>query len=197
MERVAVFIDNGYLKKVQDKLKIFADYEKFSNEIIGNPTLAMRFRTYVYDCPPYQSNPPTPEQIILKSGFDSFRYNVTRLPRFEFRLGRLQLQRDEFGEVLTKKDGTPLLRQKWVDMALGIDVAKLATTKQIQKVILVAGDYDFLPAIIAAKQEGALVTLYYSTESYIHDGLYEACDDRYEITKELLKKCERTRRNQI
>lgn len=194
MERVAIFIDNGYFKKIQDALKIHVDYFKFSEEIVGNPQECNRFRTYVYDCPPYQSNPPTDEQSKMKSGFDSFKYNIARLPRFEFRTGRLQLQRNEDGEILFKKDGkTPLLRQKGVDMALGIDVARLAATKQIQKVILVAGDSDFVPAIIAAKQEGALVALHYSTEGYIHDSLYEACDDRYTITKELLMKCKRER----
>ncbi len=194
LERVAVFIDNGYFKKVQDSFKIAVDYLKFSEELIGDPNLCTRFRTYVYDCPPHQSNPPTEEQMKLKSGFDSFRYNIARLPRFEFRTGRLQLQRNEDGDVLFKKDGkTPLLRQKGVDMALGIDVARLAATKQIQKVVIVAGDSDFIPAIFAAKQEGALVTLYYTTDSYLHDSLYESCDDRYTITKELLLKCKRER----
>lgn len=192
MERVAIFIDNGYFKKVQDKFKIAVDYQKFSEDIVGSSQDCSRFRTYVYDCPPYQSNPPTADQIRLKSGFDSFKYNITRLPRFEFRTGRLQLQKNEEGETLFKKDGKiPLLKQKGVDMALGIDVARLASTKQIQKIILVAGDSDFVPAIIMARQEGVLVTLYYSSEGYIHDSLYEVCDDRCVLTKELLLKCKR------
>ncbi|MBI4149024.1 NYN domain-containing protein [Candidatus Woesearchaeota archaeon] len=112
-------------------------------------------------------------------------------------MGRLQVQRDEKGEIIKKADGYPLLKQKGVDMWLGIDVAKLAATKQIQRIVLVAGDSDFVPAIIAAKAEGVLVTLYYSSSGVIHDSLYEVCDDRIAITKELLEKCRRERRLRI
>lgn len=61
----------------------------------------------------------------------------------------------------------------------------------VQTIILVAGDSDFVPAIISAKQDGVIVKLYYSTISYVHDSLMEVCDDRIEITKELLSKCQR------
>lgn len=194
MERVAVFIDNGYFKVVQRDSGIAVDYEKFSEEIVGDKQKSERFRTYVYDCPPYQSNPPSEEEISTKKGFDSFKYNVGRCRRFEFRTGRLQVQRDEAGEPLLKKDGRVLLKQKGVDMALGIDVAKLAATKQVQRIVLVAGDSDFVPAIIAAKSEGVLVTLYYSPSGILHDSLFEACDDRLHITNELLEKCKRPQR---
>ena len=186
MERIAVLIDNGYFKKVQESFGVRIDYLKFSNILIGSNNF--RFRNYVYDCPPYQSNPPTPDQIKRKSGFDSFKYNITRLPNFEFRLGRLQLMRNEDGNILYKKDGTPELKQKGVDMALGIDAVKLSSKSAVNKIILVAGDSDFVPAVIAAKQEGVLVTLYYSNLNYIHHSLYECCDDRIEITKNLLMK---------
>ncbi len=194
MERVAVFIDNGYFKIVQKDFNIYVDYEKFSDEIVGDTAKSERFRTYIYDCSPYQSNPPTPPEIQSKAGFDSFKYNVSRCRRFEFRMGRLQVQRDEKGDVIKKSDGYPLLKQKGVDMALGIDVAKLASTKQIQRIVLIAGDSDFVPALNAAKLEGVLVTLYYSRSGVIHDSLYEVCDDRLEITKELLERCKRERR---
>ncbi|MBS3117408.1 NYN domain-containing protein [Candidatus Woesearchaeota archaeon] len=109
-------------------------------------------------------------------------------------MGRLQVQRDEKNEIIKQSDGYPLLKQKGVDMALGIDGAKLATTKQINRVILVAGDSDFVPAITAAKLDGVLVTLYYSPQGVIHDSLYESCDDRIEITEDILQKYKRERR---
>lgn len=189
MEKTVVLIDNGYLKKVQDYFKVRVNYEKFSDEICG--CKENRFRTYVYDCPPYQNNPPTPEQVTSKSFFDSFKYNVTRLSHFEFRIGRLQIVRDDEGNIIKRKDGTPQIRQKGVDLALGIDATRLASKNIIQTIILVAGDSDFVPAIISAKQDGVIVKLYYSTISYVHDSLMEVCDDRIEITKELLLKCQR------
>jgi uncharacterized LabA/DUF88 family protein len=191
MDKVAVFIDNGYFKKVQDSLGTRVDYEIFSDEIVGGS--CERFRTYVYDCPPFQSNPPTAEEMERKSGFDGFKYSISHLSRFEFRTGRLQQIRDENGNVIKKADGSPMLRQKGVDLAMGIDVAKLAAVKQVQKIIIVAGDSDFSPAVMAAKEDFIIVVLYYSPESFIHDDLYRLCDDRIQITKGLLEKCKRIR----
>lgn len=187
MDKTAVFIDNGYFKKVQDEFNVRVDYLRFVEYICGESS--ERFRTYVYDCPPYQSNPPTEEEIKKKSNFDSYKYNISKLPRFEFRMGRLQIIRDKEGRKITESDGTPVLKQKGVDMALGIDVARLSTTRQIQKIIIIAGDSDFVPAIIAAKQEGILVTLYYYNK--VHDSLYDVCDDRIELTRDMFEKCKR------
>jgi uncharacterized LabA/DUF88 family protein len=86
------------------------------------------------------------------------------------------------------------MRQKGVDMALGIDLATLSATHNIQKCVIIAGDSDFAPAIVAAKQHGVFVTLYYHPATHIHDNLYEACDDRIEMTKELLEKCRMEKR---
>src|SRR3989338_2257166 len=160
VERVAVFIDNGYFKKVQVEMNERVGYQIFSDEIVG--ASCIRFRTYVYDCEPYQSTPATTNEIKIKSGSDSFKHSITNLPKFEFRSGRLQKVRNDEGSVITKKDGTPLFRQKGIDMALGVDLVRLSATKQIQKAILVAGDSDFVPAIKVAKEEGVSIILYYS-----------------------------------
>ncbi|MBU0662881.1 MAG: NYN domain-containing protein [Candidatus Diapherotrites archaeon] len=189
MDRVAVFVDNGYMKKIQDRLRIRINYLTFSSAIAGGEE--NRFRTYVYDCPPYQSSPPTKDESERKGAFDSFRYNITRLSRFEFRTGRLQIVRDESGRIMRKPGGYPELRQKGIDMALGIDMTSLSAGNKIHKAVLVAGDSDFLPAVLFAKQAGVLVSLYYDPGTYVHDSLYEACDDRLELTKELLKKFRR------
>jgi len=55
-DKTAIFIDNGYFKKIQESLNVRVDYLKFVNLIMGSD--CERLRTYVYDCPPYQSNPP-------------------------------------------------------------------------------------------------------------------------------------------
>jgi uncharacterized LabA/DUF88 family protein len=46
------------------------------------------------------------------------------------------------------------LRQKGVDMRIGIDIASLALKKQADIIILVAGDSDFVPAAKLARREG-------------------------------------------
>jgi uncharacterized LabA/DUF88 family protein len=46
------------------------------------------------------------------------------------------------------------LRQKGVDMRIGIDISSLTLKKQVDTIILVAGDSDFVPAAKLARREG-------------------------------------------
>ena len=46
------------------------------------------------------------------------------------------------------------LRQKGVDMRIGIDIASLTLKQQVDTIILVAGDSDFVPAAKMARREG-------------------------------------------
>lgn len=46
------------------------------------------------------------------------------------------------------------LKQKGVDMRIGIDIASLALKKQVDTIVLVAGDSDFVPAAKLARREG-------------------------------------------
>lgn len=181
MEKIAVFVDNGYFKKVQNVHRIRVDYESFTNGIVRQQG-GKRWRTYVYDCPPYQSPTPTLDERRLVSSFDRFVSSLNRVSRFEVRLGRLQKINDE-----ERPSARPLYKQKGVDMALGIDITRLSSKGVIDHVFLVAGDSDFVPAVESAKQEGVLVTLFYSRESHVHDSLFDACDERVPITFELLE----------
>lgn len=55
---------------------------------------------------------------------------------------------------LTEEDFTLDLRQKGVDMRLGLDIASLAYKRQVNQIVLVAGDADFVPAAKLARREG-------------------------------------------
>lgn len=46
------------------------------------------------------------------------------------------------------------LNQKAVDMKIGLDIATLAFKEQVQQIILIAGDSDFVPAAKFARKEG-------------------------------------------
>ncbi len=56
--------------------------------------------------------------------------------------------------TLGAEDVTLGLRQKGVDMRIGIDIAALALKKQVDTIVLVAGDSDFVPAAKLARREG-------------------------------------------
>lgn len=171
MDKAAVFIDGGYLAKVLewDFNRVRIDFELFSNELCQN---AERLRTYYYTCMPYQSNPPTAEESARYSSMNKFIYNLKKLSRFEVKLGKLSYIGGEYV-------------QKRVDILMAVDIVRMSWDKQIQRAVILTGDSDFVPAVQASKDAGVLTQLFYSNTS-CHDELKDACDDRFEITQDLI-----------
>ena len=81
-DKAAVFIDLGYFSKsLKDEFdSVRVDLLKFSNKICGD---CERFRTYVYDCDPFQDSSPSVEQKMRKANADRFHHVLKMLPRFE------------------------------------------------------------------------------------------------------------------
>ena len=44
--------------------------------------------------------------------------------------------------------------QKGVDIKIGVDIVSLALKKQVDRIILISGDGDFVPAAKLARREG-------------------------------------------
>ncbi|MCK4326983.1 MAG: NYN domain-containing protein [Candidatus Diapherotrites archaeon] len=179
MERIGVFIDNAYFEKACRNLGVpRVDYLQFSEELCRKQG-GKRFRTYVYDCMPFQSNPPTEKERERYSKKYKFRKKLERLPKFVTRWGHLKK---------TSQQDKPF-QQKGVDILLAIDLVKLSWTGKIDTAVLVSGDSDYAPAVGQAKEANVLTILYYDGNTYVHDELFDLSDDREEITKELLEKC--------
>lgn len=62
---------------------------------------------------------------------------------------------------LTEHDVSIETRQKGVDMRIGVDVASLSFKQQVNQIVLIAGDADFVPA---AKWQDGKVLILYSTQ---------------------------------
>jgi len=175
MDKAAIFLDGGYFAKVLknfDEPKV--DFLKFS-EILSKNGNSERFRTYYYYCLPYQGSPPTEEERKRYSDANKFISQLKKLPRFEIRLGKLSYQSGQF-------------IQKRVDNLMTVDIIKLSATGHIQKAIIVSGDSDLVPAVQESKDIGVIIQVYYYPRT-IHDELFTLCDDRFEITKELIDSC--------
>ncbi|MBO9542378.1 NYN domain-containing protein [bacterium] len=173
MDRVAVFIDEGYLNKALDNLgRPKLDYGRFIQAIKGDLPL---LRAYYYYCMPYQSQVPTDSERAMFQGKQSFIRFLSRLPRLELRQGRLA------------KRGTEFV-QKRVDIMLAVDLVRLASLGQIQEAYLVAGDSDLVPAINHVKDAGVSVGLYFEPGS-VHDELLDACDELHPLSWEFVSDC--------
>ena len=175
--KTAIFIDGGYLDKIlQNEYQVRIDYAKLP-EIIAQEKEILR--TYYYNCEPYQGSPPTEDEKLRFSRAQKFYKMLTRLPRYEVRLGRLARRGNDY-------------EQKGIDTLLSIDLVNLAATKQIANAIIIAGDYDYVPAIKVTKEHAVNVILYHSRiRGCYHDLLWEICDDRVPIDQELIDKIKR------
>ncbi len=91
---------------------------------------------------------------------------LAQQPFTALRLGELSFQGWEVSaKKLNKADGPsveinsddlrPQITQKGVDMRIGMDIAALTLKKQVQAIVLVSGDSDFVPAMKFARREGA------------------------------------------
>jgi uncharacterized LabA/DUF88 family protein len=135
------------------------------------------YRIFFYDCPPLEKKLQNP---ISKKGIDfaksqeaMFRLNLHDFLREKrkvaLRLGHLasdspwtikpqvieELLKGRMGfEDLKDTDVVPNARQKGVDMRIGIDISSLSIKRQVDQIILVAGDADFVPAAKLARREG-------------------------------------------
>ncbi len=185
MDKVAVFIDSGMLSILtkyafpnSDGTPRKVKWVDFSNKLVqdcGGELL----RTYLYTCPPYQSQYPTFDERQRKQSYDRFAYALRQLKQFQLREGRLRKYYDA--------SGNPDFVQKGVDSLLAIDMLKLALKGAIQKSVLISSDSDFVPIVRALRDEGVFVILYYyrsgddATQCFSQD-LYEASDDRKEFS---------------
>jgi len=174
MSRIAVFIDGAYLEFVlrQEFGAPRVDFELLARRLSDGRNL---LRTYYYDCLPFRSETPTDDERLRFSRRQAFHAALTRIPRFQLRLGQLARRQD---------DGKSRYEQKRVDILLAVDLVQLAAKHQITDAALLAGDSDFLPAIEAAKSEGAIIHLFHGRVP--HDELRICCDERTRIDRALI-----------
>ena len=160
---------------------------------------ALLYRVFYYDCPPVNKQVYHP---LLKKAIDlgktsdyawanEFFKELKHQRKFALRLGRLAEEQALFNikpesfrkvingtmqlEDLTEKDFSLSVSQKGVDMRIGVDISSLAFKNQVDRIILISGDSDFVPAAKQARREGIDFILD-PMRSPIKDDLYEHID---------------------
>lgn len=173
MDRIAVFIDGGYLDYVvsNELGGLRFDYGDLVRWMCGNVEL---LRAHYYHCLPWQSARPTKEESARLSRRQKLFTALKALPHFEVRLGRLEYRGKN-------QDGQPIFKQKQVDILMGIDLVLLASKQRISHAALFTGDSDFLPAIEVAKREGVIINLFHGGKP--HAELVAQADAHWELTR--------------
>jgi uncharacterized LabA/DUF88 family protein len=179
--RIAVFIDGAYLGKILRNHHggVRVAYDKLAVELSTGHDL---LRTYYYDSPPYQSNPPTPDESRRFAARQQFFSSLRKLSRFEVREGRCS-------RFWNRDRNNWDYEQKRVDVLLAVDMVRLSSKQQIQRAVLIAGDSDFLPAVSIAKDEGVQIQVVHSPDiKQIHRELWDAADERAVMDAALVTK---------
>lgn len=157
------------------------------------------YRIFYYDCPPSDKvvyHPLTGRSVNLKKSEDyawmtTFLHALHKYRKVALRLGRMSengaqyhlkydtlkklFRRDITLDDVTVDDFELDFKQKGVDMRVGVDISSLAFKKQVDQIILIAGDSDFVPASKQARREGIDFILD-NMESHINDDLFEHID---------------------
>lgn len=168
----AVFGD----KTAQDRAVELANYcKRHLNSHGENNEL---YRVFYYDCEPSTKRVYHP---FLKSQVDlgktelytwtkDFYDELKRKRKFAIRMGKLAEEQAHYTiradkvkklcngtlkfEELSESDFQLQIDQKGVDMKIGLDIASLAYKHQVDQIILISGDSDFVSAAKLARREG-------------------------------------------
>jgi uncharacterized LabA/DUF88 family protein len=181
---LAVLIDGGFFLKRFKHLYPAADASNPAEvaDILYRMVLAHAdgteiYRIFYYDCPPLgkKAHNPIDGRSIDFSKTDIFKFRMAffdelkRKRKVALRLGTLQeknnwlirpaatkelLNGSKTRDNLTPDDVYFDIRQKGVDIKIGLDIASLAYKKQVTRIVLISGDSDFVPAAKLARREG-------------------------------------------
>ena len=182
MKKIAVLLDLGFaLHKLYNllgsRVATADEVREYATRCISTDDEEL-FRIYCYHCWPYGGTEIHPLSGASTDFSVSSTYgNMNNLLRelelkdqIAFRAGELTFDgwvvkkwavQDiaRKGRPLRPSDLGPDLKQKRVDMKIGLDVAWLASKGIVEKIVLVTGDSDFVPAMKFARREGIQVVL--------------------------------------
>ncbi len=157
------------------------------------------YRIFYYDCEPYDQNVyhPLLKKDIFYAKTDiykwmhSFLSELKKKRKVALRLGFLSapsvhfdldnkalkklLRKEITIEDLKEEDFSLSIIQKGVDMKVGVDIASLAYKKQVDRIILISDDSDFVPAAKLARREGIDFILD-PMWAHVNPNLYEHID---------------------
>lgn len=169
---------NAYNAKRISSLVFRLSLLHLSQKINGTKQHDSLYRIFFYDCAPLEKkmhNPISKKLIdFSKSDEAVFRRELhkelIKTRKLALRLGKLsdqlthwrlkpavmnKLLKGQIGQAdITENDVVIDVKQKGVDMRIALDIASITLKKQADRIILISGDSDFVPAAKLARREG-------------------------------------------
>lgn len=189
--KVNILIDGGFFwqcfKKINkrnpspdDVLDTVGEVMRLVKEKTNGDSKDVLFRVFYYDCRPFGDKIKGVDGCVMdyskSKGFAEKNKYLDALcikDRFALRLGELSFtgwKQDQYSKKIK-----PDFKQKSVDMKFGLDMAVMATKRTVDKIVLIAGDSDFIAPIKFARKEGLQVYLY-PMGNHIKQALRGHCD---------------------
>ena len=166
MKRTIIQIDGGHVRAlasnaghdyIPDFIETFAKSLSREDEDV--------LRVLYYDCAPFDGQKPKPvsgtPHVFSKS--DGWLRDLSGRDLFAVRLGILKWRGWVPKNVLAKgvnigdQDFKPEFEQKGVDLRIGLDIATYALDNLVDRIILVTGDTDLIPAMKLARRKGVQI----------------------------------------
>lgn len=178
--KVAILVDNMYLEHA-----LFA-YNAYPTDLSKLPKIVLdkeeeHYKTYVFDALPWVPENPAPHEIAKrdkKAGYLSMLKYKERIVV-------------EYGHVVPKmktcqKCGFENLVpvQKAVDVKISVRLVSLAWNHIVDKIVLITGDADLVPAVNDIEKSGVIVKLAYIRieEVGTSAALIKVCPEKQELT---------------
>lgn len=204
--RVAVLIDGGFFLKRYNTLynqngektaeTVANDIYQVAHSHVGSENYL--YRIFYYDCVPLDKRVHNPisnmcinfansKQAIFKRELIE---ELKKKRKVALRLGTLKtsdwrfrpqvvkelIKKTKSIDELSEEDVVFEIRQKGIDMKIRVDIATIALKNFADKIVLISGDSDFVPAAKLARREGIDFVLDAMYAQHIDNGLYEHID---------------------
>ena len=168
MKRVALLIDGGHVRVLAKQAGHDFDpdfIKRFSRECVDAGEELTR--VLYYDCAPFSGTLKLPVSGTRKTykGDDAWLRDLASRDLFAVRLGVLKFRGFSLKQTpldpaqVTDADFKANYEQKGVDMRIGLDIATLSSNRSVDRIILVSGDTDCVPAMKHARIAGLQVVL--------------------------------------
>lgn len=208
----AILVDGGFYRRRAARLFGHKEPEQRADELLEycrrhtRKSKSRLYRIFYYDCPPSEKvvfHPLTRTSVNLAKTADhdwmvKFHQALVKKRKVALRRGELletqsgyQLRSEKLKKLLagaievsdlSEADFTLDITQKGVDMRLGLDIATLAANGQVNQIIMIAGDSDFVPAAKHARRAGIDFILD-PMWARISDSLHEHIDGLWECVR--------------
>jgi uncharacterized LabA/DUF88 family protein len=191
--KVSVLIDGGFFsrkfyelnKKSPSPGDVISEVNKAMSLVkakTNGDTSDILFRIFYYDCKPFgeKVKDHTGKNEIdfstspIYKAKNNFLKSLCKEDKVAIRIGELSFdgwKTDQHNPNKWKPD----FKQKGVDMKVGLDMALMATKKIVDKIVLIAGDSDFISPIKFVRKEGIQVYLY-KMNHHVKGALIDHCD---------------------